>query len=221
MSKNTKVDSVKHVKQKVGENIYLFNVPVAYAAVHRPVKKYQEPDKQEYKLTAFLTKEQREFLEDEVLVNKSFFEVDVDKNKKRKVKYTSEDYPFAVGLHGVQLTKNAKTKDGKPTVVTVIQNVDGKGVPFEQDLGNGTVATVKLWAYRNQEDFAVVSIDTVVVVDHVPYEGGSGAVEDDTLGIVYERKQVDSSNESEGFSNDVPDDDDVPFDTSDDEDAVY
>lgn len=204
---------VKHVKQKVGENIYLYNVPVAYAAVARPVKKYQSNDT-EFKATAFVAAEVREFLENEVLVNKTFAEVDVDRNKKRKIKYTSEDFPFAEGLHGVQLTKASKTKEGKPTKVTVVESVDGKGVPFEQDIGNGSVCTIKLWGYRNQDDLLNISLDTVVVVDHVPYEGGGGGVvSDDALGITYEVARADTS--------DTPDQDDVPFDTGEDQDEDY
>lgn len=218
MSNTKQQDQFKHVVGKQGEHVYLFNVPVAYAAVFKPTAKYQAPNDFEFKATAFLTAEQRAFLEDEVLVNKTIAEVDKDRNKKRAIKYSSENFPYAEGLHGISLTKPAKSKKGDPNSVTVIEIVDGKSVPFEQDIGNGSVCTIKLWGYRNQDNLLNVQLDTIVVGEHVPYQRGSGGViEDDILGVTYETKRPTKQPESDELEGDVPfeteedDDDDIPY----------
>jgi hypothetical protein len=214
--------SVKPILNKKGEesgmvNIYLKNVPLEYARVHEPREKYvpegtpkPEVPAFQYELTTFVETAVREHLEDTALVNKQFFEVGKDKNKLRVIKFTLDDYGQYEGLHGTQLTCPAKTKDGKPRVVTVI---DLQGEPVTEDLGNGTIAHLKLFGYRNKEGLLNISIDTVVVVELVEYTGGGGSggvVEDDELGIKYVKKDSGASKTASEFEDDAP-----PFDTED------
>lgn len=187
--------AVKLIKDKNFEFIYLLDVPVVYASVLEPKKKYAEPSpdaknqsKREYAVTAFVTTEDREKLEDEFLLNKQFFEVGKDKTKTRKVKFPVKDadgndtaYTPYKGLHGVQLTLNELTNSGKPANLAVV----GKdGQPFEELVGNGSRANIKMFGYRNVDKLLNVSLNTFMVTEHVPYEGGSGGVvHDDVLGI--------------------------------------
>lgn len=176
-------------------NVYLLNVPVYYAVVHKPKKKYQS-DAEEYCLTAFVDTETRDKLESEFKLNKELHEVGRDKNKKKEIKYKLQkqlkdgektSYDDVAGLHGIQVAVDVVDKNGYKHVVDVI---DKDGKPFTEDLGNGTVCNVKLFAYKNQEDMLIVSLNTVQVIEHVPYEGGSGnnggIVTDDVLGVSYE-----------------------------------
>lgn len=203
-------------------NVYLMNVPVYFAVVHKPKKKYQS-EAMEYCLTAFVDTETRDKLEGEFKLNKDLYEVGRDKNKKKVVKYkTSKQlgegekfhYDEVTGMHGLQLTVDQVDKNGYNHKVTVI---DKEGKPFTEDLGNTTVCNVKLFAYKNQEGMLIVSLDTVQVVDHVPFEGGSaqngGPVTDDILGVTYEKpvsekmeqSEVAEPNIPEHFTEEVPD----------------
>lgn len=67
-------------------NLYLVDVPVHFAKVHEPQKKYQSDDRA-YQVTAFVDDEVREYLEDVVKINKTLFKVGKDKTKKREIKY--------------------------------------------------------------------------------------------------------------------------------------
>ena len=176
-------------------DIYLKNVPVYFASVHEVTGKYQSEEK-EFKLTAFVTQEVREALED-AMVNKTLYEVGKDKNKKRKIKYKlstqleegeKHHYDEVKGLHGLTLTLKEFTSKGKKAAVTVI---DTSGKPFTDLVGNGSVCNIKLFAYKNKDEQLVVSLNTVQVVEHVPYNqsGGDGVVEDDILGS-YSVKRV-------------------------------
>ena len=217
-------------KDKKFEFLYLKNVPVFFASVLEPKKKYSEPDpadknqsKREYALTAFVDDDAREYLEDEVLINKQLFKVGKDKNKKRKVKFPLEkqlkdgdgfSYDAVDGLNGIQLTLNEFTNSGKPARMVVV-GTDGK--PFKELVGNGSVCNIKCFGYRNQDDQLVVSLNIVQVVEHVPYEGGdSNKIVDDELGIDVE------FDDSEKTVNDEFDSgsEDAPFDP-DEDDADY
>ena len=219
--------AVKLTKDKSFEFVYLLDVPVVYASVLEPKKKYAEPaadaknqSKREYAVTAFVTTEDREKLEDEFMLNKQFYEVDRDKTKTRKVKFKSVDddgnetaYAPYKGLHGVQLTLNELTNSGKPATLSV---VDKNGEPFGELVGNGSRAHIKLFGYRNADKLLNVSLNTVVVTDHVPYEGGSGGVvHDDVLGIDIDlNKNVKSKAVEEEYEPTPADDDfddDVDF----------
>lgn len=211
-------------------NVYIMNAPVYFASVQKPKKKYQSEDT-EYALTAFVDSETREKLE-EYQLNKDLYAVGKDKNKKKQVKFKlssqlkddeKNHYDEVKGLHGVSLTCPTTTKNGDPRTITVI---DSEGNPFKEDVGNLSVCNIKMFAYKNQDDMLVVSIDTVQVIDHVPYEGGSGSgpVVDDVLGTTYNRNSAPTGtttptkaeNVSEGDTGSTVDDSDDPFADFDD-----
>lgn len=172
-------------------NLFLLDVPVHFAKVHEPQKKYQSEDRA-YQVTAFVDDEVREYLEDVVKINKQLFKVGKDKTKKREIKYKLSSqlgenekfhYDDVEGLNGISLTLNEFTKKGKLAALTVI---DADRQPFTEDIGNGSKLTIKLFGYRNQDDLLVVALNTVQVKEHVPYEGGSsGVVNEDVFGGEY------------------------------------
>ena len=181
-------------------NIYVMNATVFYPVVHEPQKKYQSEDR-EYSILCFVDEEAKDKLLDEVLVNKTFALVGKDKTQKppRRIKFPLSsqveegkvNYDIVDGMYGFSVARPEFSKQGKPMTVNVI---DKDGNEFTDNIGNGSVCNVKLFAYRNQDDQAVVMLDTVQVIEHVPYEakGGSGSVEDDILGVTYKTKQVDT-----------------------------
>ena len=184
-------------------NVYVKNAPVFYAAVHTPKTKYQSTDK-EFSLTAFVSEETKDQLLDEVMLNKTFAKVGKDKTSKppRRIKYPlSKDveegkvhYDAVDGMYGFSLAKPEFSKKGNPMSVNVI---DTEGNPFTDNIGNGSVCTLKLFGYKNQDNQLVVTLDTVQVVEHVPYEGKTSAdeVEDDVLGVSYKVKKVEAKAE--------------------------
>jgi hypothetical protein len=183
-------------------NVYVLNAPVFYAAVHTPKTKYQSTDK-EFSLTAFVDEATKDKLLDEVMLNKGFALVGKDKTTKppRRIKYPlSKDvdegktnYDVVEGMYGFGLAKPEFSKKGNAMSVNVI---DKEGQAFTQDIGNGSVCTLKLFGYRNPEGQLTVTLDTVQVVEHVPYEskGGDGNVVDDVLGT-YAVKKVEAKAE--------------------------
>jgi hypothetical protein len=183
-------------------NVYVLNAPVFYAAVHTPKTKYQSTDK-EFSLTAFVDEATKDKLLDEVMLNKGFALVGKDKTTKppRRIKYPlSKDveegkthYDVVEGMYGFGLAKPEFSKKGNAMSVNVI---DKEGQAFTQDIGNGSVCTLKLFGYRNPEGQLTVTLDTVQVVEHIPYEskGGDGNVVDDVLGT-YAVKKVEAKAE--------------------------
>lgn len=179
-------------------NLYILNTPVFYAAVHETKKKFQSEDR-EYSLTAFIDEETKDRLLDEVMVNKTFAQVGITKTSKppRKIKYPTStqveegkvNYDVVEGLWGFNVAKPEFSKKGNKMSVNVI---DTEGKPFTENVGNGSICTLKLFAYRNQDNQLVVTLDTVQVIEHIPYEqkGSSGVVEDDVLGT-YALKKVE------------------------------
>lgn len=171
-------------------NLYFLNVPVTYAKVLEPAKKYQSDDTA-YQLNLFINANTMEKLE-EIGINKEFAEVGVTKIKKGanrgKVKYpvdleanTPYENMFAAqfGRDTVKRDKDgAVTKEYAPLKV-----VDAKGQPFTQEVGNGSVCDIKTFAYRNADGMLVVMLDTVVVKEHVVYNREDGESFDDVLGI--------------------------------------
>lgn len=223
----------KAIRRENGKffDLYLMNVPVFFASVHEPKLKYESTDK-EYAVTAFVDDETREMLEDEFMLNKTLYKVGKDKNKKRKIKYPLEKqlpedskgigYDEVEGLNGVQLTLAEFNKKGNANVLTVITEEDGELIPFDEDIGNMSICTIKLFGYINKDDALVVQLNTVRVDEHVPYEGGiqNGEVTDDILGGTYKLgeksgKQKDDADKADNSQSDAFDDDDfdddVPF----------
>jgi hypothetical protein len=180
-------------------NVYIKNAPVFYAAVHEPKLKYQSTDK-EFSLTAFVDEETKDKLIDEVMLNKSFAQVGKDKTSKapRRIKYPLSsqveegkvNYDVVDGLFGFNVAKPEFSKKGNPMSVNVI---DAEGNTFTENVGNGSVCTLKLFGYKNQDGQLTVTLDTVQVIEHIPYEGKTSAdsVEDDVLGVSYKVKKAD------------------------------
>ncbi len=69
-------------------------------------------------------------------------------------------------LNGIQLTRKELNNAGKPSPVKVV-GPDGK--VFEEDIGNLSTVSIKLFGYRNKEGLLNVSLDIVKVEEHVPY----------------------------------------------------
>lgn len=203
-------------------NIYIKNAVVFYAAVHEAKKKYQSEAK-EFSAQVFVDEEAKDKLLDEVMVNKTFAEVGVTKTSKppRKIKYmTSEqaeegkvNYDVVKGLWGFNVAKPEFSKKNNPMTVNVI---DTEGEAFTDNIGNGSVVNLKLFGYKNVDNQVVITLDTVQVVDHVPYEGriASDSVEDDILGS-YKVKKVEAKPAEQGAPKASPepedDSDSLPF----------
>lgn len=210
-------------------NLYIKNAPVFYAVVHDPKKKYQSEDR-EYSVTVFVDEETKDKLLDEVMVNKSFSLVGKDKTSKppRRIKFPLSsqvdegkvNYDEVDGMYGFTVAKPEFSKKGNPMTVNVI---DAEGNTFTENVGNGSVCTLKLFGYRNQDDQVVVTLDTMQVLEHVPYEQKAAAdsVEDDVLGVSYKVKKVEGKQEdnlvgkqtapTEPDTEDDAFDDDIPF----------
>lgn len=210
--------SIKLVKDKTFEYLYIKDAIVYFASVQEPKKKYAQPvegtgnqSTREYAATVFVTDEDREVLEDEVMINKQLFKVGKDKNKKRKVKYPTSDqvdedghhYDDVKGLNGLQLTLNEFTSKGKPANMLV---VDSKGQPFDELVGNGSKVNIKCFGYRNQDDQLVVSLNIMQVLEHVPYEStNDGKIHDDELGIDIQLPKSEGEKVAEEFATEEED----------------
>ena len=211
-------------------NIYIQDVPVVYAKVQEAVDKWTPEGVtagslgKEYGLTAFVDEAVKDYLFDELLLNKSFFKVGVDKNKKRQIKYKLTDqfkdvdddfvspYDPYEGLYGVSLTLPAKSKKGKTNVLNII-NTEGEQI--DDLIGNGSVCTIKLFYYTNNDDQKNVTLDTIQIKGLVVYEGGgsSGGV-DDVLGVTIQQKAAPDpvqDKPSGETKQEAAVDDDIPF----------
>lgn len=181
-------------------NLYIKDAVVFYASVHEPKTKYQSTDK-EFGATVFVDEETKDKLLDEVMVNKSFFLVGKDKTSRppRKIKFPLSsqveegkvNYDAVEGMYGFNVAKPEFSKKGNPMTVNVIDK-DGKA--FTENVGNGSVVNLKLFGYKNVDGQLVVTLDTMQVVEHVPYEGkaSSDSVVDDVLGVSYQVKKAEA-----------------------------
>jgi len=212
-------------------NVYIKNAVVFYAAVHEPKLKYQSQDK-EFSATVFVDEETKDKLLDEVMLNKTFALVGKDKTSKppRRIKFPLSsqveegkvNYDRVKDMYGFSIAKPEFSKKGNKMSVNVI---DKEGNAFTENVGNGSVVNLKLFGYRNQDNQLVVTLDTMQVIEHVPYEGktSSDSVEDDVLGVSYKVKKVEQAVEEKPATaaptkpNVVPpqpefdDGDDIPF----------
>lgn len=222
------------VKEGKNEFLYLKNVPVFFAQVLEPTKKYQSEDLA-YQFTVFVDSDTREKLElpvdeDGVAINKELKEVGKDRNKKKQLKYPLESqlkdgkgtaYNIVDGMHGMGLSLNDITKAGKKSILKVV-DADGKDWDKTKAIGNGSKVHVKCFGYRNVDEQLVVFPNLIVVVEHVPYEGGSGGiVEDSVLGIsvdmssAYEANEVADGATAQSIKDSANDtSDEVDFDSS-------
>ncbi len=186
-------------------NVYILNTPVFYAKVHDVKFKYQSTTDKEYSLTSFVDEETKDKLLDEVMLNKTFAQVGKDKTSKapRRIKFPlssqveegKTNYDVVDGMFGFTVAKPEFSKAGNKMSVNVI---DKDGKEFTADIGNGSVCTLKLFGYKNKDDQLTVTLDTVQVIEHVPYEnkGGDGSIEDDVLGS-YKVKKVEAKAEEQ------------------------
>jgi len=181
-------------------NLYIKDVPVFYAVVHDPKKKYQSEDR-EFSATVFVDEETKDKLLDEVMVNKTFSLVGKDKTSKppRRIKFPLSsqveegkvNYDVVDGMYGFTVAKPEFSKKQNPMRVNVI---DKDGNAFTENVGNGSVCTLKLFGYRNVDGQLVVTLDTMQVLEHVPYEQKAAAdsVDDDVLGVSYKVNKAES-----------------------------
>ena len=199
------------VKEGKNEFLYLMNVPVFFAKVLEVVDNYAK-DGKEYQFTVFVDNDTREKLElpvdeDGIAINKVLREVGKDRDKKKKIKYPLESqlkegkgtsYDLVDGLHGMGLSLNAVTKQGKKSILKVV-DADGKDWDKSKAIGNGSKVHVKCFGYRNVDEQLVVFPNLIVVVEHVPYEGGNsgGMVEDSVLGVSVDMSSAYEANEAE------------------------
>ena len=199
------------VKEGKNEFLYLKNVPVFFAQVLEPTKKYQSEDLA-YQFTVFVDSDTREKLElpvdeDGAAINKELKEVGKDRNKKKQLKYPLESqlkegkgtaYDIVDGMHGMGLSLNDLTKAGKKSILKVV-DADGKDWDKNKAIGNGSKLHVKCFGYRNVDEQLVVFPNLIVVVEHVPYEGGNsgGMVEDNVLGVTVDMSSAYEANDVE------------------------
>lgn len=194
MSKFTTDVVYKVTQEKKGKglemgNLYFKGVPVTFAQVLKAGKKYQSEDTA-YQLNLFINKDTMEKVES-IGLNKEFAEVGVTKIKKGanrgEFKYKLDEHnENYVGMFGAQFSRNTVKRDKEGAVTKTyepLKVIDAEGNPFSQEVGNGSVCNVKLFAYRNEEDMLVVMMDTVMIVEHVPYAGKGGDTFDDELGV--------------------------------------
>lgn len=176
-------------------NLYFKYVPVTYAKVLAPAKKYQSDDTA-YQLNVFINADTMEKLE-EIGINKEFAEVGATKIKKGanrgNVKYPlNEVHENYEGMFAAQLGRDTVKRDKDGAVskeYAPLKLLDADGNPFTQEVGNGSVCTVKCFAYRNTDGMLVVMVDTVVVIDHIAYDR-EDSYYDEELGITV---KVDNS----------------------------
>lgn len=206
-----KTDVVYKVTQEAkGKNLemgslYFKNVPVTYAQVLKPGKKYSSDDTA-YQLNLFINQDTMDKL-DEIGINKEMAYVGVTKIKKGQrrgeLKYPLDDTnKHYEGMFAANFSRNTVKRDKDGAYVkdlAPLKVLDAQGNPFTQEVGNGSVCTVKMFAYRNSDNMLVVMLDTVVVIDHVPYNRDDSYY-DEELGITI---KLDTSQAS---SDDVQDD---------------
>lgn len=195
--------SVKYVvtQEAVGKKLemgylYFKNVPVTYAKIHEPSKKMNSEDKA-YQMNVFIDADSMAIVE-ELGVNKNFSQVGVTKIAKGinrgKIKFAVKDAdgnetantPFE-GMFATQLGRDCVKRD--PTSNEIIKEyaplkvVYPDGSPFTSDIGNGSVCSVKVFVYKNSENMLNAMMDTVVVIDHVPYVKAGNDGYDAELGL--------------------------------------
>lgn len=198
-------------------NLYLKNIPVTFASILAPKKKHKSEDTA-YSLNAFITAETHAKI-DEIGVNKVFAEVGVSKKTKGEnrgqVKYPLDEHnSHYEGMFAAQLTRETVKRDKKSGEVTKtftpLKVVDAEGNPFTEEVGNGSICNLKLFCYRS-DGMLNTQLDTVVVLDHVPFVRAGSDGFDEELGITVKSAQVSKAPavdpELSGGSDDLPVDD--------------
>ena len=213
---------VVHKEAGKFEQVYVLDAVLYYPRLDKPQTKYQS-DEKEYSVTAFIDTEARQKLESHtddggIFVNKSFAEVGVDKNKKRKIKFPTSDqvgedernYDDVKGLHGVSLTAPEFKKNGEKTVINLI---DSEGNPITKPVGTGSKANIRVWGWRNDGGELNITLDTVQVTELVEGNSGGAGGFDDILGVDLSKAQPVMKGEPEpDFGGNTDDfDERIPF----------
>jgi len=190
-------------------NLYLKNVPVTFAQVLKPGKKYNSDDKA-YSMNVFVDSNTMDAL-DKIGINKELAEVGVTKIKKGKnrgnIKYPLDEHntPYE-GMFAAQFSRNVEKRNAEGEVIKVLSPlkvIGSDGEPFTEEVGNGSVCHIRTFAYRNTDDALVLMLDTVVVLEHVPYVREDGFF-DDELGITIKASEtkVEEDNVRDEFGSD-------------------
>lgn len=208
-------------EKKGYSDLYIKDALCYYPVVHEPKLKYKTAtNEKEYTITLFVDPEAKEALED-LNLNKEFKLVGKDKNKKRAIKYPLDKYPEAEGLYGAAFTLPAKAKNGnarKPIVVwgkgnnaaDVLGEAKEAGEICETNIGNGSIVSMKLGTYKNEDGLLNTSINTIVVTTLVPFTGGSsGVVQDDEFGFAIDYNQATAKSSKAAEEAEMFGDDDV------------
>lgn len=180
--------------------LYLKNVPVTFAQVLKPGKKFNSDDKA-YSTNVFIDSDTMGKL-DEIGINKELAEVGVTKIKKGKnrgkIKYPLDEHNENYeGMFAAQFSRDVvkRNPDGEITKkLQPLKVIDLEGNPFEKEVGNGSICHVVMFAYRNAEEMLVLTLDTVVVLEHVPYEKADGFY-DEELGITIKSTKTEDTSE--------------------------
>jgi hypothetical protein len=175
-------------------DLYIKNAVAYYAVVHNPKDKYKAANReQEYTITVFVDEAAKLAL-DELALNKEFKLVNKDRNKKRAIKYPLEQYPECEGLYGASFSLPSLTKAGAPRKPVVCwdngnnsQDVLGEpkkgGELCPELIGNGSIVSLKLSCYKNEDELLNTSLNTVAVSKLIAFSGGSGTTHDAEFGF--------------------------------------
>lgn len=195
--------TLKHTTSGSFEYIYLVGL-VQYANVYKPRLAYKSKTDYEYSINIFVDKEDVTACDD-IPLNKTFFEVGVDKNKKKAIKYPLETHQEFEGKFGCGINRPAENKQGVKAFITVI-DIDRK--PFKKLIGNGSKVKIKCFGWRNEDGLLSINLDTLQVLEHVPYVENN-IVTDDEFGGAYEREVgASAAQDDEDDMSPVSDDDD-------------
>lgn len=207
--------------------LYIKNAPVTFASVLKPNKKHKSEDLA-YQLNVFVNSDTNDKLT-EIGVNKTFAEVGVTKKTKGEnrgqVKYPLDEHNKDFeGMFAAQLVRETVKRDKKSGELlkefAPLKVVDAEGNPFTQEVGNGSVCTLKIFCYRS-DGMLNTQLETVVVVDHVPFVRNGGDSFDEELGITVRSGSKSEVAESDSeLSNDVPEDNSDSFNGSQDADDL-
>lgn len=190
-------------------DLYIKNCIAYYASVQKPKNKYKAQNgEQEYSVTVFFDEAAKEALDD-LGLNKEFKLAGKDKNKKRAIKFPLDVYTECEGLYGATFTLPSKTKEGKPRKPVVVwdgvnnsEEVLGEakrgGELCPENIGNGSIISIKLSTYKNEDGALNSSINTLAIKNLVAFTGGTGGVvEDEEFGFAIDynahREQAEES----------------------------
>jgi hypothetical protein len=206
------------VKKQRGEDfrsgaVGLKDVKLCWAKVHEPDLKFKS-DEKEYSVVVFMSEEDKDFCENELLLNKQYALVGKTK-RKGKIVYPVESqvdegkfhYGEFEGLWGVKLTCPEFDKKGNKLKIDVY---DKDGKPTDALIGNGSEGLVRLYTWQSQDGMLNTRLNGIRVTNLVEYESDGEGGFDDILGVERPKRDPDMD-----FG------DDVPFEIEDESDDLY